>query len=194
LGWTWYINVDMQLFVVSLILLVIYVQNWRYSRLLSKILGTIVIFGTMVYVFVQCQIHEYQMLGSLGGDAQTQDDYSTKIYVKPWSRAAPYMLGLYVGIFFLSYQTASKAGYETWYIKLYKLRWVRIVSTVIGLFLIGLYVYAPYKLLNLLTTWTQLEHSLFLSTGHFGYTFGLFLVLMPMFLGYSNPIQTILEV
>jgi hypothetical protein len=65
----------MQLFVVSLILLVIYVQNWRYSRLLSKILGTIVIFGTMVYVFVQCQIHEYQMLGSLGGDAQTQDDY-----------------------------------------------------------------------------------------------------------------------
>jgi len=193
-GWTWYVNVDMQLFLLGLLLLAIYVQKWRYSQLLAKFVGLAVIVGTVIYVFVQCQIHNYRTFTGNDDDQQNLADYQTKIYLKPWSRAAPYLLGVFAGIFYYNFQEAAKKRRKVWADKLYRWRLVRIASTVLGLFLMGMYIYAPYRLLNGEAQWAQLDHSLYLATGHLGFTLGMLLMLLPMLLGYPNPIQTFLEV
>ncbi len=56
----------------------------------------------------------------------------------------------------------------------------------------GTYIYAPYRLLNGHTEWAQIDHRLYLSIGHLGFTFGMLLMLLPMILDYPNPIQTFL--
>lgn len=193
-GWTWYVNVDMQMFVVSLAILAVYVQRWRYSKLLARFLGLSIIVGTVVYVFIECQVHHYRTFTGAGDDPNTVADYQTKIYLRPWSRAAPYMLGLLAGIFYYNLQEAIRRGNDVWIDKIYRWRLARIISTVAGILVLVLYIYAPYHLLNGKNEWTQLEHSLYLSTGHIGFAFGVFLMLMPIFLGYSNPIQTFLEI
>lgn len=51
-GWTWYVSVDMQLFVVSLAILAVYVYDWRYSKLCGRLLAFATLIGTVIYVFV----------------------------------------------------------------------------------------------------------------------------------------------
>lgn len=133
------------------------------------------------------------MFTGTGDSPENVADYQTNIYLKPWSRAAPYLLGLFTGISFYHYQEATRRKQRVWLEAIYGWRLIRIASTILGIFLVLLYIYAPYNLLNGNSEWTQLDHTLFLSTGHFGFTFGVLLVLTPMLLGYSNPIQTFLE-
>ncbi len=102
------------------------------------------------------------------------------------------MLGLFAGISYFNFQQAKKKGESVWVGRLFTRRLVRVASTVVGLFLMGMYIYAPYRLLNGETEWAQVDHSLYLSTGHLGFTLGMLLMLLPMLLGYPNPIQTLL--
>lgn len=190
-GWTWYLQVDMQLFIVSLLLLWVYVTNWKWAKLASKLLGLGIAVGTVTYVFIMSQDNGYRVVGS-PTDNDKAVEYQTEIYLKPWSRAAPYMLGLFTGIFYFNLQTNKTDGGVLK--KLYDRMTVRGLSTLLGLALMLFFTFAPYKLLNQTAVWSQLEHSLYLALGHLLYTFGVVLVILPFMLGHSNSIRTFLEV
>lgn len=50
-GWTWYINVDMQLFLLSLLLMAVYVRQWKHSRKVTWFLGVFLTLLTIIYIF-----------------------------------------------------------------------------------------------------------------------------------------------
>jgi hypothetical protein len=93
------------------------------------------------------------MIADLSQPVETATDYQLNIYLKPWSRAAPYLLGLFTGIFMYNLQTNKTDGGVLK--KLFEHRFIRILSTLIGLFWIVFYTFIPYGLLNHKTTWTQ---------------------------------------
>lgn len=65
LVWGWYIQIDMQLFVLSLFLLYIYAVHSR--KVFYLLLFALPIAG-ISYVFARCMIQGYHVIGNLDGD------------------------------------------------------------------------------------------------------------------------------
>jgi peptidoglycan/LPS O-acetylase OafA/YrhL len=51
LGWGWYLQNDMQLFVISMIIMLIYSKN----KLIAKVTASILIIASLIFTFVYCQ-------------------------------------------------------------------------------------------------------------------------------------------
>lgn len=154
LGWTWYLHVDMQMFIVSLIILLVYVLKHRWAKHVSYFLGFGVAIGTIIYVFVECQRHGFRMFGDMNADPQNVADYQLHIYLKPWSRSAAYLLGVFVGVLYYNLQNKATDG---WILRrLFRYRIMRLLSTAIGLFWIFFLMFSPYGLLNKTVEWSQL--------------------------------------
>jgi peptidoglycan/LPS O-acetylase OafA/YrhL len=189
--WGWYIQIDMQLFVVSLMLL------WLYAEVNKKVFAGVTVatmIGTIVYCFVRCQTRDYHVIGNLdGANNPNSDKYYLDLYNKPWSRTGPYFLGLCVGIYYYNYTERKHAKEAPDRLETaMRCRLVRWFCFVAGLALVCVITYAPRSLLHQIQ-WTQFENSLYLSMGRISYSFGVCLMTLPMLLGYSNPLQTFLE-
>ena len=78
----------------------------------SKIAFNIVLWGSViascVYTFVVCQINEYKTLTHIEDFPAFFDSYFTKIYVKPWARCPPYLIGLFLGVCYTDFVNYRK--------------------------------------------------------------------------------------
>lgn len=134
------------------------------------------------------------MIGNLSGDGGPNDANSyLDIYNKPWSRVAPYFIGLLVGVYYFNFNElkASKSLNQDFLYRVMKYRLVRYAFFVIGLTLVIVITYLPHQLF-IGNKWAQIGHSLYTSLGRVGYCLGFSLILLPMLLGYSNPLQVFL--
>lgn len=95
MGWGWYLQNDMQLFIYSLFLLFIYTKK----RYLSFILIWLSLIGAAVFTFVWTYQQEVFVLTHLVDFAKWGTFFSD-VYIKPWARASPYLFGLFLGIIF----------------------------------------------------------------------------------------------
>ena len=95
MGWGWYIQNDMQLFIYCILILLVYSK--------SKFWGFSIIFLSMAanfaYVMSETYINNYKWMTHLA-DALTAADYQLNIYFKPWARCPPYIYGLLLGILY----------------------------------------------------------------------------------------------
>ena len=85
LGQTWYLAVDMQLFILSPI--AIYTL-WKKPRAGYILCGLGLVYAT-AYPLIYCWVHD---------DCGWNGNFD-EIYIKPWGRAQPYILGLLVGYY-----------------------------------------------------------------------------------------------
>ena len=103
MAWGWYLQNDMQIFVFSLIFIFIYTKNKRvgYISLIAM-----AIFG-LVFNYVEVvkrQIHQVTHLI----DFIKWGEYFTNIYIKPWIRCPPYIMGLIFGLQHMEYLEIRK--------------------------------------------------------------------------------------
>lgn len=103
MGWGWYLQNDMQLFLVSLILLFVY----SIKPIVSKILIGLLSLGAIIFTYVWTYDHDVYVISHLN-DFSTWGDYMLNVYMKPWARAPPYMVGLFLGIIYYEYLEESK--------------------------------------------------------------------------------------
>lgn len=96
MGWGWYLQNDMQLFILSLGFLLIYsIKPW-----LSKLSISLAIIASCIYTYIWTYNHNITVLTHLS-DFTSWNDFVENIYFKPWSRAPPYLYGLFVGLWFV---------------------------------------------------------------------------------------------
>jgi hypothetical protein len=103
IGWTWYINADMQLFILSIFATFLYVKF--NNKQISYNFQFFVILSTIIYSFIQCYINKFHTNGSYADFVNpNQNKYTLENYMRPWSRASPYFLGLLLGIYYFEYE------------------------------------------------------------------------------------------
>ncbi len=96
MGWGWYVQNDMQLFIMSLFLMFLY----SIKPLASKILMIILMVGSMAFTYIWTYDNGTYVISHLA-DFSKSGDYLISVYMKPWARAPPYILGLLLGIFYV---------------------------------------------------------------------------------------------
>ena len=86
LPWAWYLAVDMQLFIVTLFLLILYLYN-------RKLGVAVTVFLTVTGTAITWAIVEWKKI-TLDHHLNIQQD---EIYVKPYTRMPTYMIGVLAG-------------------------------------------------------------------------------------------------
>ncbi|XP_013390848.1 nose resistant to fluoxetine protein 6 [Lingula anatina] len=99
MGWSWYLSNDMQFYVVSpLILIPLFWHIVAGGAMLLYFL-----LASLIYTGLMCSIHNF------GPGLATQSDqltYFDLVYIKPYARIGPYLMGMVVG--YVLYLTECK--------------------------------------------------------------------------------------
>lgn len=103
MGWGWYLQNDMQIFVFSLLVLFVYSKN----RMASYLLALIFVIASFSYNFIVTYQNDYVLVAHLA-DFRKWSRYFPDVYIKPWSRCPPYFFGLVLGAFFVEYIKKKK--------------------------------------------------------------------------------------
>nr|CDJ90705.1 Hypothetical protein CBG06590 [Haemonchus contortus] len=141
MGWTWYLANDLQLhYVVAPILFIAFAKNIRWGLLFG---GLMMAGSSIIHLWIVLE-NDYPPAPLLTAKLQivkTLDAYWKDVYVRPYIRCGPFIVGVTVG-FLLNYLTQSQKDNV---VKMQK-KWVVIgwiCSTVLGLYSVfGLYEYA----------------------------------------------------
>lgn len=98
MGWGWYLQNDMQIFIISIPILFLYTRK----RNLSFIVIWLLILGSMIYNFVEVQVNEYVTV-THRSDFAKWNSYFPNVYIKPWIRCPPYLYGLTLGLLYMEF-------------------------------------------------------------------------------------------
>lgn len=192
MGWGWYLQNDMQIFLYCMVLLLVY--EWKsmagYVMIVWSILASF--FYNMYYV---SENHVHTLIHT--ADLGLQGNYQQDIYIKPWARCPPYLYGLLLGIMYTNFLLEEKkAESDHIFVKLKKamqknriLQWSIELS---GVFLGTFICFIPRTGQNE-HNWSQLAHSLYLTYGKTGFVVAVSLIVLPSLLGVNSFVRFILD-
>jgi hypothetical protein len=103
MGWGWYLQNDMQIFIVSMIFLFAYSKQ----KLGCKVSLLVFSFLSLLLNFIEVQSNEYIQV-THPKDFAKWGEYFPNIYIKPWTRCPPYLIGLFFGIQYMEYIALKK--------------------------------------------------------------------------------------
>lgn len=98
MGWGWYLQNDMQIFIASIPILFLYAKNRKIA------FGTIggLVLLSLIYNFVEVQVNEYITVAHRR-DFKKWNSYFPNVYIKPWIRCPPYFFGLVLGLLYMEF-------------------------------------------------------------------------------------------
>jgi hypothetical protein len=96
MGWGWYLQNDMQIFILSIPLLFLYSR----SRMGAYLLIQALIGGSLAYNFHAVQTGHYVAI-THRSDFAKWSTYFPNVYIKPWTRCPPYFYGLTLGLLYM---------------------------------------------------------------------------------------------
>lgn len=99
LGWSWYLAVDMQLFIIALIPLTLLGFKDKGRKIAGLVIICIAIAASIVVPFVLT--YEYHLPANTNNSVgENTKLYNEEIYIKPYSRGGPYFIGILIGYLF----------------------------------------------------------------------------------------------
>jgi peptidoglycan/LPS O-acetylase OafA/YrhL len=193
LPWGWYLQNDMQIFVFSLFFIMLYMKN-RIAGYVSLISLIILGLALNIYEVVDREIrHPTHLI-----DFVKWQEYFTNIYIKPWIRCPPYVLGLVLGLLHMEYLAVRKQIKDepeneklkgNFFVKLRTLmlnkRWVSWISQLLGLALMITTVVLPHDM-QIGHIWPYWAHGVYLAFEKVTFTFGIYLLVLPSLLEIPN--------
>lgn len=193
--WSWYVHVDVQLYMLSLFLLWIYTRlNTKLSILVQHLLTT----GSIIYTAIVCQKGEYKVWAAMDYLISVKcQEFLEAVYYLPFARICVYVFGLAIGIFYFEYfQFKEKSKQRQGTVKKYKIvkfaikklesKTNRTLLNLVGFAIIFFILLIPSTIPN--HDWVQPLHSAYLATARLFIVFGVFLITLPLMFGYSNPL------
>lgn len=193
MGWGWYLQNDMQIFVFSLVFIFVYTKN-RIAGYIMMIAMICVGISLNIYEVVRRDIKQVTHLI----DFIKWGEYFTYIYIKPWIRCPPYLLGLVLGLLHMEYLEVKKklkenpedsVAQKNFFVRLKKQmeekRWMVWVSFILAVFLMLLTICLPHNL-QVGNTWPEWAHGVYLSFEKLSFTFGIYLLIIPTLLDIPN--------
>ena len=183
LGYGWYLQNDMQIFILSIPILFLYAKNKRFAYISIVVL----MIGSLIANFVMVQINEFIVVAHRQ-DFVKWNKYFPNVYIKPWIRCPPYLYGLALGLLYMEYLAAQKEGKEeeSFFGKvkamLQSKEYKRRVFQLVGLGVLIFIVVVP-RTLQEGHAWPQIIHSFYLTFGKLFFVIGVSMLLTPSILG-----------
>ena len=98
LGWGWYLQNDMQIFIYSIFILLIY----RWNKFASYVTIVWSIAASFIFSMVSTYVNGYHHPTHID-DFNTWNVYMVDVYIKPWARCPPYLYGLLLGMMYTNF-------------------------------------------------------------------------------------------
>ena len=185
IGWTWYLANDMQFYIFSPLLLIPLYFLFPLGLAISSGVLTVcfVISGALAGVY------DYQANGASQlayGYAPKNTDatqYSSLLYIKPWHRVAPYIVGLILGYILYRFRLPNKH---------------RINCAIFPFLLVLSGIFLALPLYGLYPQWhghvpTKAENVIYIMFSRFSWSLGLALLVFTCHYGYGGPINWFLS-
>ena len=183
IGWGWYLSCDMQMFLISPIIVWLYLKKVNVGLISIALLTIASLSIGMYYSFADNVYAGPLALGQSEG-------WMKDIYKNPLVRVPPYLVGTALALIYRSTKEAkSQAAFEK--IKNSKLAsWVVELS---GVALISLLVWLPAQVQNNPSNWSPWFHHVFMALNRFLFSIGLLLIVLPTLAGSKTVIRWILS-
>ena len=192
LGWGWYLQNDMQLFVYSILMLLIY----NHKKMAGYFAIVWSMLASFAYTMVVTYTHQYRNLNQVG-DAKNNNEYQSTLYIVPWSRAPPYLYGLLLGIFYVNFLAEEKKEESEDFLvrlkrKLEGNRLLRIGVELTGAIIVFFIMFIQRTNQDELH-WSQFVHSLYLTYAKTLFVMGLSLGILPSILGVRSLVSFVMD-
>ena len=92
MSWTFYVQLDMQVFFIGIVLLLIYRKSKLASILVA--IGLVAYSWTINLIYTQNNGQKYPVTFNA---LYTYQFYIFDVFIKPWYRWTPYFFGMYLG-------------------------------------------------------------------------------------------------
>lgn len=188
----WFLANDMQFFVFSLIILLVYTKT-------SRTLGWILILLVCIIGCVSAGIvANFNNLNVIMFAKDTLEDYIEYYYTKPYTRSPPYAFGMACGfiMYTVKHSKENSKIYDKFaflIIKMCENKYFRYSIFLLGWGLVNIFIFTELDTYNNpgstydFSYWSETENYIFLALQRFGYGLGLSLMLIPLLLGYFKP-------
>ena len=179
IGWTWYLANDMQFFVIApLILIPMY-----YLFPVGLVMSSVVLAGSFLITATLTGVFDFEVNGYVSNPNITAT-YFDVIYIKPWSRISPYIVGLLLG--YVLYKGVrlpfNRKISAPVYLAIWMVSGFLLVSTVYGLYF-RFHGHVP----------TRAENVVYITFSRFAWGIGLALLVFACHNGYGGLINTFLS-
>lgn len=183
MSWSWYLHIDMQLFIFSAIVLCLYHKHKLYCVLLLWL--TMV--ASLAFTMYMNITHDFKQAIHLD-DFGPKDTSFTDVYTKPWCRCAPYLYGILFAMFVQQAQLYLKHKQN------YTRNWVhrcadfvangssgKIVLQLLGICVMLFLILIP-RTSQVGYRWSTLINSLYLTFAKLLFVFGVSVLILPALL------------
>eukprot|EP01129_Flabellula_baltica_P005159 TRINITY_DN1843_c0_g1_i1.p1 TRINITY_DN1843_c0_g1~~TRINITY_DN1843_c0_g1_i1.p1 ORF type:complete len:679 (-),score=89.89 TRINITY_DN1843_c0_g1_i1:548-2542(-) len=160
IGWGWYLANDMQFFLITPPLLLLYVKKPALSiiSLCSLFVGSAIAIGSI------------SISNNFTATTSLNEEYSNLIYTKPWGRIGPYIVGVLFGIFVNKFPNVNLGRVK------------RYICYIVGVGLIFVMIYSPYYSEN----WSTAVNILYICLSRSLFVFGMGLLCVTCYYGHGG--------
>ena len=198
MGVSWYLANDMQLFIISPIIILMYVKIHRAIGWAIVIALCCLNISTSAVVAHHFDLNPATIAPSNGSE------YYDFYYTKPYNRVAPYVLGIACGFIVHTYRKYqdSREVYDRFALLIAKAQeiwYVRFITFFLGVSLINILVFSQYDLYkhpgskSQYDYWSNNSKYAFIALERTVYGLGISMIFLPMLLGYFKPITAFLS-
>ena len=185
--WSWYLANDMQFYIFSPLILIPLYFLFPLGLVISAgvIFVSFVISGTLAGVYDHQANHFPDLAYNYKSNISLDKNQDNLLYIKPWHRVAPYIVGLMLGYVLYRFQRVPNKRHIVTYI-VFPVIWILsgiiLFSTVYGLYF----------------TWhghipTKAENVIYITFSRFAWSLGLALIVFACHYGYGGPINWFLS-
>ena len=146
-GWSWYLSVDFQLFIVAPFFIYFFVKSPKFGwvmsilAMLGHIIATIVITAVYNVPSTSGKSSNYeQLLNETGYEPKNFAEYNSLYYVKPYTRMGPYFVGIILAHVLVAHEKSVR--------KVLRNKAVNIVGWLLCFALFLTLMYSQYGLWN----------------------------------------------
>ncbi len=96
MSWSWYLQLDIQMFIVSLPILILAKKHMKASIMIL----TLLLLSSLAFTMYMNYSHNFKQAIHLD-DFGPDDTSFTDVYIKPWCRCPSYIIGILFAFFYL---------------------------------------------------------------------------------------------
>ena len=194
LGIAWYISVDMQLFIISPFIILI------YTKISKRIAWITLLFICLFSIIISFNIAMTYDLNAVMSAVTNGNKYYSHYYNKPYTRLPPYFLGLACAFIIYSYKKYKKTSiiydnYALYIARLQEKLFTRLTTIGFGLILCNIMIFSLYDSYRFpgenkeYPYWSKMSNYIFIALQRFLYGIGLSMMLLPLLLGHFKGIS-----
>ncbi|KAK5575051.1 hypothetical protein RB653_010306 [Dictyostelium firmibasis] len=182
---SWYLANDMQFFLLTPIILILF-RKWKlggWLLTLSLIFASVI--GTTIVAYKYQLAPFFDIFAAPSTASLNASQFVTDIYQKPWNRIGPYLIGVLVSFIYTAPRLSKRVRY------IYYLRIPRYILYCIAFFATFYLVYCPYTFYQ--NPWNNSQMAMFSGFGHTSFVVGLAIFMLGTFFGYGGIVKWFLE-